>query len=204
MSPILILAASLTQTDFPVPTLSSGSTWAQTVEVVIAYPEPDGFEERLVFAETIKLFRDKEEYRLERSRVLTDSMLAGQRIGVPEKPEPFALIDHFRPKAWPETEGGMDDIYSLRLARALHYAPFPSFVIPADPERRLPSAVYEAVFAKGEVKSTYREKGGLTAKGLWRFDEKGRILRARITCENAFAPGGDGTSATVTVTITAK
>jgi len=198
------LAASFAQAELPNLTLPSGSKWEQVVEYVISYPPPDGFEEKLVFSETVKVARDKDAVRLERSRVLTDSELAGQRIGVPEKPEPLILIDRFRPKAWPETEGGMDDIYSLRLSRALQYAPVISFSIPADPERRLPSASYEATFAKGEVKSIYREKGGLTATGIWRFDEKGRLLRARITCRDAFAPGGDGTSATVTVSITAK
>lgn len=204
MSPILILAASLAQTSLPKPAFTAETTWKQTVEQITAYPAPDGFEEKMVFSESVRFLPAKGGFALRRSRILTDSIIAGQRIGVPENPLPFEVTDRFSDSAWPETEGGQEDIYAVRLQRATTYVPIAKLSIAQDRERRLPAATYEASTAKGEVRTIFRETGGITAKGLWRFDEQGRILSARIVCENAFAPGGDGSSATFTVTITAQ
>jgi hypothetical protein len=197
-----ILASSLLGQGPALPRLwHADRAWKQTVEEVVRFNPPDAFEEKKVFEETVAYRHEKGVTYLERSRSLRDSWIDGQKIPGPEIAMPMAVTEVYSKGAWPTLAPEFDDAYSLRLWRATRYVPDRSFSIAADRTKGLPAATYEARVIKGEVQTTFRESTGLVARGIWKYDDKQRLLSAKITCENAFAPGGDGTKATFIVTI---
>ena len=196
----LILATS--QYVLPQFNLDDGATWKQRVEQVTKFNPPDRFEEKMVFEETVKFDGDGVGYTLVQSRTLLEHVIEGQKIPVPEKPSPSVFTEYHSFRDWPILKTEIEDPYTVRLRRATTYVPITRIDLPAKDERRLPAALYEGRESGGTVYTVFREKGGLTAHGTWKFDDKGRILVAKIVCEKAFAPGGDGTAATFTVTIT--
>jgi len=200
----LILAISiLFEATLPRPTFEAPTSWKLTVEQITRFSPPDPFEEKIVFEETVAYDGISGGFTLRRSRIPIESVIDGQKIGLDEKPTPLVHIERYA-GGWPTVDPFSDDPYTLRLMRATMYVPVAKFVIPADRERRLPAASYSASFEKGEVRTLFAESPGLTARGLWKFDSKGRVLSGKVVCEKAFAPGGDGSPATFTVVITAR
>jgi len=194
-----ILAASLGgQAELPRLILPKGSTWKERVELTTSFLPPDTFTETIVYEDPVTVL---EGGNLQRSRLPIDSTVAGQKIALPEKPDPLILKEGFA--GWPELTPEPESPFTRRLWRATRYSPVSKATLPAHPEERIPAAEYVASWSKGQVHTTFKESGGLTAKGKWNFDRSGRVVSARIVCENAFAPGGDGTPATFTVDIRA-
>lgn len=201
----LILTSSLlAQTPLPRPVFTSPTSWKQTVEQVTRFNPPDSFEEKVVFEETVHFSESAGIVTLKHSRIPIESVIASQTIGVPENPTPLIFSTIQKGATWPQIESDVEDVFSIRLRRATTYVPVAHITLPAIREQRLPAATYSASWEKGEVRTLFKESPGLTARGIWKFDEKGRVRSAKIVCENAFAPGGDGSPATFTVVITAR
>ncbi len=200
----LILATSLVfEATLPRPAFAGPTSWKLTVEQVTRFSPPDPFEEKIVFEETVGYDGIPGGFALRRSRFPIESVIDGQKIGLDEKPTPLVHVERYG-DGWPAVDPLPEDPYTLRLMRATMYVPIAKGTILADRERRLPAASYSATLEKGEVRTLFTESPGLTARGLWKFDSKGRVLSAKIVCEKAFAPGGDGSPATFTVVITAR
>ncbi len=194
-----VLAASLGgQAELPRLTLPKGSTWKERVEMTTSFLPPDTFTETIVYEDTVTVL---EGGNLQRARLPIDSSVAGQKIALPDKPTPLILTETF--EGWPLLTPDPESPFTRRLWRATRYSATTQASLAAIPEERIPAAKYAASWSKGQVHTTFTEVGGLTAKGKWTFDKVGRIVSARIVCENAFAPGGDGTPATFTVDIRA-
>lgn len=196
MSLTYFLAVSLLSAELPRLDLPVGSTWKQRVEMTTRFLPPDDFTESLTYEDKLEV---RPENKLRHAMILVDSSLQGQKLAVPDKPEPLILEEPL--KGWPKLTPEPESVFTRRLWRAIRYCPEAFVEVPAEREEKIPAATYRARVEKGEVVTEFRETGGLTAKGRWRFDKFGRVTSARIVCENAFAMGGDGTPATFTVTI---
>jgi hypothetical protein len=201
MSLSLILISLLHQTQaLPRPNLPLGSSWKHRVEIVTRW-DGDNLEERLIFAETITLKGCSPGWILESRRTPLESFMAGQKLPVPDKPSPIVRTETWNERTWPTAKPEPLDTYSDRLERALHYVPLEFSKVPGNEEKRVPNATYRAWLEKGEVHTLFKESTGMTATGLWKFDENGRMTSATIRCDHAFAFGGDGSPCTVTVKI---
>lgn len=184
--------------------LYGGKPVKTTIEQVVRFDPPDAFEEKMIFEEVVTDNSRDRQVSLQRHRTFVESWIDGQKIPGPDRSDPLVSLEVHPKGEWPQPSPEIEDHRTFRLWRATRYVPVSSFTIAADPDRRIPAATYRASLAKGEIQTVFAETGGLTARGTWKLDEKQRFLSAKIVCENAFAPGGDGTPATFTLVITTR
>lgn len=183
--------------------MAAGTAWIQELDCRAVPKDPTFPSERLVFRETLT---QKSPEEIEVSRVLLRSWVGETEFQNEGEPTPILLREIRKPKLFPVLEPAPPDRFTLRLWRATRYSELSNASIPGDISAGIPVAEYRATVIEvndraTKIRTLFTEKGGIRATGLWTINPKGQILEATVKCENAFLPGGDGSTYTYTIAI---